>query len=126
MCIGVFILGLKRKGKKNITIIDSIFLILAFIALVFWLFAKQPIISTLLITAIDLLGFAPTIRKSWNKLQTETLSFYLLNTFRFALAVIALNRYTIITALYPIAWMTANGLFAAMLMIRRRQVERLR
>jgi hypothetical protein len=122
LCTLVCIIGLTLKGKKDITRSDTLFFILAFIALGCWLIAKQPIISAILATGIDLLGFAPTIRKSWNKPYTETLSFYLLNTVRFILAVVALQIYTIPTALYPIAWIFGNGLFGLMLIIRRKQL----
>lgn len=123
MCITVFFLGMKSNGKRDITKTDTIFFILAIVALGFWLVAKQPVISTFLTTGIDLLGFAPTIRKSWNKPHSETLSFYFLNTLRFMLAVFSLKTYTIVSALYPVAWIFGNGLFALLLLIRRKQVK---
>lgn len=122
MCTVVFLLGLFGKGKKDITKLDTVFLILGFVALVFWLIAKQPVISTILTTAIDVFAFAPTIRKSWHKPHSETLSLYSLNVLRFTLAVLSLQRYTIVTALYPSVWVLGNGLFALMLVIRRRQI----
>ncbi len=123
MCTTVFVLGMMGKGKKDITKTDTAFFILAFVALGFWLIAKQPVVSVLLTTGIDLLGFVPTIRKTWNKPHSETLSFYILNTIRFALAVISLQKYTIITAAYPIAWVLGNGLFALLLIVRRKQLH---
>ena len=119
----VFFLGLTRKGKKDITKVDTIFLIVAFIAFGFWLVLKQPVISVILITGVELLGFAPTIRKSWNKPHSETASFYFLNIFRFILAIFALEKYTIVTTLNPIAWMLGNGLLAAILLIRRKKLK---
>lgn len=123
MCIVVIVLGFIQKSKINIVKIDTLFLVLAFIALFLWLIAKQPILSVILATIVDLLGFAPTIRKSWDNPYTETLSFYYLNSLRFGLAVIALQKYSIVTALYPICWLMANGLFAFMLIIRRKQIN---
>ncbi|MFN0278775.1 MAG: hypothetical protein ACKVRN_09240 [Pyrinomonadaceae bacterium] len=122
MCSTVFVLGYISKGERDITRSDTVFLILGFVALAFWLIAEQPVISMILVTTIDLLGFGPTVRKSWNKPHSETLSFYLLNTFRFALAVMALHTYTIVTAAYPITWAFANGIFGALLLIRRKQL----
>lgn len=122
MCVVVIFLSfLTHKGKRDITKLDTIFLILAFVSLGFWLVAKQPVISAILATGTDLLGFAPTIRKSWNKPFSETLSLYTLNTFRFGLAALALQHYSVITALYPISWFIANGLFALMLIGRRKK-----
>jgi len=120
VCFAIFILGL-RQGNKNVTQTDTIFLVLSFIATGIWLIAKQPVASIVLLSLIDVLGFLPTIRKSWNKPHEETLSSYILNTIRFCLAILALENYTVITTLYPTAWVFANGLFSVMLIIRRRQ-----
>src|SRR3989339_998052 len=122
MCIAVIVLGFIHNSQVKIVWIDTLFLIFAVVALLLWLVAKQPVLSAILTTLIDLLGFAPTVRKSWNNPHSETLSFYWLNTFRFGLALIALQNYSIITALYPVTWLTANGLFALMLVLRRKQV----
>lgn len=123
MCLVVIFLSLRHGANTDIKPIDKLFIILAFIALGLWLFAKQPVLSAILSSLIDLFGFAPTIRKSWNHPYSETLSFYYLNTLRFTLAVFALSQYSLITALYPISWFLANGLFALMLILRRRQLS---
>lgn len=120
VCFFIFCLSL-RKGTKDITRSDTIFLCLSLVATGVWLFAEQPVISIILLSLIDILGFLPTIRKSWNKPHEETLESYILNTFRFCLAIFALQRYTIITVLYPIIWVVANGLFSLMLIIRRKK-----
>ena len=62
----VFVLGL-RNGKKDITKLDTIFFITALLSLSFWIFANQPVVSVILLTAVDIFGFLPTVRKSWNK-----------------------------------------------------------
>ncbi len=123
MCVVVFVLGLAMKGKKDITRSDIVFLILAFFSLFVWIVAKQPILSAIMATFTDLLGFAPTVRKSWHNPHSETLSFYIINTIRFILASLALQNYSVITALYPVSWFLANGLFAGMLFLRRRQLK---
>lgn len=123
MCFVVIFLGKKYGSISKITLSDKIFLSLALVALGLWIFAKQPVLSAILATAIDLLGFAPTVRKSWNEPFSETLLFYYLNTLRFGLALYSLERYTIITALYPFMWLFANSLFALMLNVRRKQLK---
>ena len=121
MCLVVIGLGLWKKSQVKIVKIDTVFLLLAFVALGLWLIAKQPVLSAILVTLIDLLGFAPTVRKSWHQPHSETLSFYYLNFFRFGLAIIALQNYSVVTALYPLTWLVANGLFALVLIVRRKQ-----
>jgi len=122
MCVVVIALGFYYKSKVEIVFMDTVFLGLALVALVLWLMAKQPVLSAILVTTIDVLGFAPTVRKSWNKPYTETLSFYYLNSFRFALAVFSLQTYTLVTSLYPITWLAIDIIFAIFLIVRRKQL----
>lgn len=120
MCVGVIALGIKM-GKKDITKSDTATAILALIAMAFWLIADQPVISLVLVVIADLLAFYPTVRKSWNKPHTETLSLYATNTVRFALALIAIESYTFLAVLWPAVWVVANGLFVVILIVRRRK-----
>lgn len=120
-CSSVFFLGL-RNGKKDITVSDTFFLCLSLIALGLWLIVKQPVLSIILVSLIDMLGFVPTIRKSWHKPYSETLFLYELNTFRHVLSLLALESYSIVTRLYPATWVVANGLFSVMLTIRRKKL----
>jgi hypothetical protein len=113
-----------RIGDKDITKTDKILLGLALTSIIMWPFANQPVISVIILAATDMLSFIPTIRKSWNKPHTETLSSYWMNTFRFSLGLFALKNYTIVTTLYPLTWLIANGLFSIFLMVRRRQVAK--
>ncbi|MDE2025817.1 MAG: hypothetical protein KGJ07_04950 [Patescibacteria group bacterium] len=123
MCLFVIVLGIIHKSTVEILWIDTVFFLLAFLALGLWLVAKQPVISAILSTVIEVLGFVPTVRKSWNKPFTETLQSYYLNTFRFGFAIFALQTYSIVTIIYPVTWVLFNGFFAVMLVIRRKQVS---
>jgi uncharacterized protein with PQ loop repeat len=115
----LFFLGL-RLGEKDITSSDTLVLLLTFIAIGFWLFAKQPVISILLACLVDLLAFLPTIRKTWHKPYTETLSLYTTNFVRYIIAIAALSSFTFVNLAYPVFWLLANGLFAIGLILRRR------
>lgn len=123
-CFFVFILGM-RNGKKDITKLDILFFILSFVALFLWLIAKQPILSVILVSSVDMLGFVPTIRKSWNKPHSETLFLYSLNAFRHILSLLALEQYNVVTWLYPVSWTIANTLFSIILIIRRKQMGKI-
>lgn len=122
VCLIIAFLGVKN-GRKYITKSDTVFFIVGMAAIGVWLLAKQPVISVVLLSLVDMLAFIPTIRKSWNKPFSETLISYELNTFRFALALFALNHYGIVATLYPATWVLANGLFSTMLIARRRQIN---
>lgn len=119
--LSVFFISL-RNGNKDIKLIDIGFFILALFALGLWLIVDQPVLSIILLSAIDMLAFAPTIRKSWNAPYSETLSFYVITTFRHGLTFFALAEYNIVTYLFPATWVIANAGFAAILILRRRKI----
>ncbi len=119
----VFFLGLKKNGVKDITKLDTVAFISAIVATVIWLFAKQPLASMILLITIDLLGFIPTIRKSWNKPKEETLFTWSLNGFRHGLSISAIRDYNAITLLNPVVWAIANTIFSLILIIRRRKLQ---
>jgi len=123
LCIGVVILGLKN-GKRDITKSDTVVAILGLIAIGFWLIVKQPVISIILIVVADILAFIPTVRKSWHKPHSETLSLYITNTFRFFLAFLAIKEYTILSSLWLVVWIIVSGLFSIMLVLRRKTISK--
>ena len=116
----IFILGFKN-GNKDVKKIDVVFLVLALISIPLWLIVKQPVLSIILLSTIDMLGFAPTVRKSWHAPYSETLSLYTITTFRHGLSIIALENYNIVTMLFPSTWVIANALFSIMLIVRRKE-----
>lgn len=123
ICIVIFFLSLKY-GEKDITKLDILFLIFSLIALALWLVAEQPVWSMVLLVATDVLGFGPTIRKSWSKPHQENLFTWELTAFRHGLGIIALERFNILTLLYPVTWVVVNALFSIILIVRRRKLAK--
>lgn len=119
----VLLLGLKN-GNKNIKKIDIVFLVLALVSIPIWLVVKQPVMSIILLSTIEMIGFLPTIRKSWNDPYSETLSLYTITTFRHGLSIFALAEYNIITWLFPATWVFANAVFSIILIVRRKKLKK--
>jgi hypothetical protein len=122
ICVFVFIVSFKY-GTKNITKLDIFFLILSILALFLWLVVNQPILSVVLITVSEIFGYIPTIRKSWNRPYSETLSLYQISFFRHTLAIFALQKLNILTVLYPAAWAVTNLFITVVLISRRNQIK---
>ena len=121
ICIFIFLLSL-QKGKNDITSTDIAFFILAIASLFLWIVVHKPIWSIILAVTTDLLGFVPTIRKSWAKPYSETLSTYEITALRHALSLFALRQFNVLTWLYPAAWTVANIFFSLFLIARRKAV----
>ena len=118
----IFILSF-IKGEKNIKYFDWLCLGGAAVALLLWLLTSKPLPSIILITSVDAFGFLPTIRKAYSKPFRETLLTYEINTVKYVLVVLALQNYSLITTLFPLAVAGMNGLFVAMLIARRRTIR---
>lgn len=121
LCTVIFLLGL-RNGKKDITKFDTIIFVITLIATGIWIFAKQPVISTLLIVTINTLANIPTIRKSWKDPHSETLFTWEMGAVRNFLGLVALSNYSILTWLYPVTNLLINIIESSILIIRRKQL----
>lgn len=122
LCLAIFVLGMKN-GHKDITKFDTGVFIVSLIATVIWIFAKQPMISNILIITINTLANIPTIRKSWNNPHSETLFTWEMGAVRNLLGILALQSYSLLTWLYPITNLAINILVSSVLIVRRRTVK---
>ncbi len=116
--LAFFVLSLTH-GEKDISRSDWLCLVGAALAALLWAVTDNALLAVILVCVIDGLGFAPTIRKSYFKPTEETLITYLLSGLKFILALIALENFSAITALYPASLVLLNLGFVVMLVIRR-------
>lgn len=119
----IFLVSLK-KGEKDIRPFDWFCLVAAGVALIPWLLTDSPLISIILVTIIDLLGFMPTIRKVYVRPHEETLFTHVLSTIKYGLILVALQAYTVVTVLFPLAVFIADGLLVLLIIVRRKQLQR--
>ena len=99
---------------------DWVFLLAALFSLPLWYFTDDPLWSVVILTVIDALGFAPTLRKAWARPHEESMQFYVIFTVRSMLAVWALETRTLTTVLFPAAMVVACILVCGLLWWRRR------
>jgi len=118
MCVGVFVIAI-YKGTKNFVFIDKVFLAVALLTLIPWWLTKDPIISVILVSLIDVLGFIPTIRHGYLYPYEETLSTFVLSSIKFVFGIIALETYTLSTFMYPASIAIITGVFCVLLIHRR-------
>ncbi len=123
-CFSIFMVAL-WKGEKDITFSDKLSLLGAATALLLWYITNDPLASIILITVIYTLGgFYPTVRKSYSKPQEETLLTYFLDGIKWLMALLALENYSVITSLYPLAGFLINFLFVGLLIMQRRSKKK--
>ncbi|MFI5240778.1 MAG: hypothetical protein ACHQUB_03680 [Candidatus Saccharimonadia bacterium] len=123
ICILIFTFAL-WKGSKDFPISDWLCLAGAGIALVLWVITKSALTAILLVSIIDALGFIPTFRKSYLRPNEETVFTYIMSGFKFIIGIVALNKLSPVTVIYPCSIIITNLLFVVMVQIRRQQLGR--
>lgn len=122
ICLSLFVMCINR-GSRDITFVDTVCLLLALLAISLWLFQGQSVYSVLILCTASMLGFLPTVRKSWYRPDQETLLAYIITSVRYALGIGALQSYSLTTVLYPSVWLGINITFSAYLIVRRKQLR---
>ncbi len=97
-----------RDGVGHIRKIDHVFLAIALLGLIPWALTNDPTISVIVVVAIDVVAFIPTLRKTWMHPETERPLLYQMNIARHALTLFSLQAYNIATTLHSIAMICTN------------------
>ncbi|MBB1489192.1 hypothetical protein [Oceanospirillum sediminis] len=105
----------------SITRTDWLFFLSALASLPFWYFTSDPLWAVVVLTAVDLLGFGPTIRKAYDFPHEENIPFFLLFMARNTFALLALESYSVATALFPLS-VSCACLFLLIMVSYRRKV----
>jgi hypothetical protein len=118
----IAVLAYMKRADVSVTPTDRLFFIVALAAMPLWRWADDPLWAVWLITVIELLGFGPTLRKTWSQPFSESMSFLLLLVVRNALVIAALDRHATTTVLVPAAMAAACLALIAIMAWRRPQL----
>jgi len=117
-------LALVLRSDFTTTKADWVFLVAALLSLPAWFFTDDPLWSVVILTAVDALGFGPTLRKVWARPQEESFWFYAMFAVRSGLSMLALATLSVTTVLFPAAMMVACVLVCVMLWWRKRELQK--
>lgn len=117
VCLVIVFYALKNKDKY-IKPIDVYLFCAALAAIPLWIITSNPTYSIVMITVIDVLAFAPTLRKTWRDPGSETLISYLLAGIKYIVALAAINVYRLATLLYPIALIIMNAAIVGIIVLK--------
>ncbi len=119
----IFLLSFKY-GTKNITPFDTFTLIAALAATLVWWQLDQPILAVLMVSAIDGLGYLPTVRKLWEEPWSEVLWTWGLFAFSNLIGIFALKAFNLLTLPYMVLCLVANAGLLVLGSIRRASVPK--
>jgi len=120
--IYVALLAYIKKSDSTITRTDWLFFISAMSALPLWYFTSDPLWAVVILTTVDVAGFGPTFRKAYGRPFEEKLTFFVLVAIRNLISIMALENFSLTTALFPAVTALACILFIMMVMDRRRRL----
>ena len=118
--IYVAFLAYIKRSDSSITRIDRLFFIVAMTALPIWYLTSDPLWAVVILTTVDVLGFAPTFRRSYILPFEEQLMFYVVMALRNLVVLSALENYSLTTVLFPATIAIACLIFSLMVVYRRR------
>lgn len=121
-CLAIAVLS-AFKGERDYTRSDWILLIGALVSIALWPLTKTPLYSVILASLINLAAFWPTIRKSWGDPHHESARVFILDAVVCALSIVALDKYSVTTVLYPATIVLVNTAFVCIVYMRRSKLH---
>ncbi|MBP9816716.1 MAG: hypothetical protein KBD05_01690 [Candidatus Pacebacteria bacterium] len=119
----VFILSF-WYGTKNITRGDGILLLVAIAAIFVWQGLDNPVLAVIIATAIDLIGYAPTFRKSFSEPWSENILAWIGYTLSPIVALFSIVEYNLMTTSYAAAVAVINTALVVFLLMRRQKLTK--
>lgn len=115
----IAIMAYFKKADSSISKMDWLFLIISLIALLAWYFTSDALVAVVILTLMNVMGFAPTLRKSYYDPFTEGMSFFVILVPRNLVAIAALEHYSVTTVFFPAV--TAFACLSLILMVAYRR-----
>lgn len=123
LCVLVVLLSFKY-GTRNITLSDTLALIVCGVAIFIWVGLNNPLWSAILGVAIDVVAYWPTVRKTYVEPWSESLSSWVLWILTPVLSILALDAYNVFTLINYIPIFSINILFLAVCLLRRKTIPK--
>lgn len=119
----VLILSFKY-GSKDIILSDKIILIIAVSSIIIWWKLNQPIFSIIMVSLIDFIGYIPSFRKTYKDPWSETSITWLFFSLSNILAILSIEKYSILTTCYLAVITIANLILFFISYIRRIKIKK--
>ncbi len=119
LTIYIAVLAYLRRADLEVTKTDWLFLGAAISALPVWLLTSDPMWAVVVLTVVDVAGFGPTIGRAYRHPHGESAFFFALFIFRNFLVILALERHSLTTVLFPAADAAACLVLTCTLLFRR-------
>lgn len=122
LCVVILALSVKY-GTNDITNLDRLCLFLAILSIIPWVLTQNAVLSVILATIADIVGFIPTMRKTWNAPKSESVESMYLDALKHTLAIASLQNYSLLTWFNPAGILVAKIAIIAEITYRRSSIK---
>lgn len=119
--VAAVFVGALRFGKRDIAKADIPIFILALSAIFVWWIFDNPVLAVLIVSAVDIIGYVPTFRKSYIDPSSENAFSWALFALAPICAILALNTYSVLTLSYLLPIATVNSALSILIIVRKTQ-----
>ena len=106
--------------------LDRWCLVTALATIPLWMVTGDELWSMVVLTAIDLIGFIPTVRRIWRDPHADSALLFLAFALRNTCALLALERVDLTTVLFPAVIGAACAMLALLIAVRRAAISNAR
>jgi Na+/H+ antiporter NhaC len=119
--IGILIVALLslKYGEEGWTLLDKTCLIGAGTGLALWWYTSDPELAYGITTIVDAIGALPTIKKAYDRPESERNIAWLLFFVACTLNLLAIRQWTPIVAFYPVYVFFLNSTMSTLVFLRR-------
>lgn len=110
-----------KYGTKDVKPIDGIFALLALLSVIPWILTKDPTLSVVLASLINLFSFIPAYRKTWNDPYSEPATIWGANALKHVVSLPATSVFSVATVFYSASIILLNIVFVTMILLRRKK-----
>ena len=115
----IFLLSFKY-GTKNVAKLDTVMFVVALLFFVIWTQVQDPLLAVFMVSIVDILGYMPSFRKTFQEPWTETVTTWLLFAIGNIFVMLSLGQYNLLTLTYLVSIATANIILVAICLVRRK------
>ena len=118
----IFYLSLKR-GLGGWATTDKIVLVMSLLTIVVWKTTSDATLALLMSIVADVIGFSPTLVKTWKWPETEEWKFYMSDVVASFFSILSIATYGLATLAFPVYILLINTTSVVIILGRRRSLR---
>lgn len=121
ICITIVILSYRKNPYLLITRADWLSLFAAVGSVALWALTQNPLWAMIILVAIDVIGYFPTLRKAYALPDEECGWIFFWQNVKHVFSIAAMHNYSVITLMFPVTIFIMNALVPIVIVMGKKQ-----